>query len=326
MKKMISIALIILIVLFMFVPNKSEALVIGEGDRILTPEMVGQQIANWSKQFYNEHKDQCYYAYGESQERINAYNAPINDTTTYGFDCVGWVSFAVHHATGLGGNSYKSFVIPQVEWTINKYGIFDIYLQNVSIYNEADCQAMGVKPGDVLVKSNARGGEHVGIYVGDNVVIHSTGHPLSATSVEYFASSESSTGYVVDYVCRISESAAKNANFSFVADGVVLPTDGGGVGTVTGGSNNFEFNGLPNNVSYSSSQDNLWLFDLISQFFGFFAGMMINLLKYSIIGYIEMAEAIANIFLQSTTESLSQVKDIEYAAVQYVDEYSLRCY
>ena len=51
MKKMISIALIILIVLFMFVPNKSEALVIGEGDRILTPEMVGQQIANWSKQF-----------------------------------------------------------------------------------------------------------------------------------------------------------------------------------------------------------------------------------------------------------------------------------
>ena len=81
-----------------------------------------------------------------------------------------------------------------------------------------------------------------------------------------------------------------------------------------------------NLLSYSSSQDNLWLFDLISQFFGFFAGMMINLLKYSIIGYIEMAESIANIFLQSTTESLSQVNDIEYAAVQYVDEYSLRCY
>lgn len=326
MKKMVSIALIILIVLFMFVPNKSEALVMGEGEGVLSPETVGRQIANWSKQFYNEHKDQVYYDNTFGTPREIAYNAPIDDTTKYYVDCVGWVSFAVHHATGLGGNTYKSFVIPQVEWTINKYGIFDIYLQNVSIYNEADCQALGVKPGDILVKSTDRGGEHVGIYVGDNVVIHSAGHPLSASSVEYFASSQSSTGYVVDYVCRISESAAKNANFSFVADGVVLPSDGGGVGTVTGGSNNFEFNGLPNNVSYSSSQDNLWLFDLISQFFGFFAGMMINLLKYSIIGYIEMAEAIANIFLQSTTESLSQVKDIEYAAVQYVDEYSLRCY
>lgn len=324
MKRMISIALIILIVLFMFVPNKSEALVMGEGDTILTPEMVGRQTATWAYNFYLEHeveRDQTNYEnVGKTGGtlRAEAYNAPIDNTTQYYMDCVGWISFAYHHAAGIGGSYFTIFGQPQRGNGTTAFNGFYEYRQFVRIYNEQDCINNGCLPGDILVKSVLSNGEHVGLYLGNDMVLHCVTGGVKLDTVNDFVYGGSS-GKVIDFVVRITEETAKTANFAFIPDGVTLPNGGST-------SSGFEFNGLPNNVSYSSSQDNLWLFDLISQFFGFFAGMMINLLKYSIIGYIEMAEAIANIFLQSTTESLSQVKDIEYAAVQYVDEYSLRCY
>ncbi len=334
MKKMISIATIILIVLFMFVPNNSLALVAGEGGVELTPEIVGQQIANWAIQFCNDEDDGKYTClYNDNTNDSNgsprsiAYNAKIVEGATYEFDCVGWVSFAIHHATGIGYDSFTIFASP-TRYGFNNVAFGRGFFEEVW-RNDAGVEGLPtdvtVLPGDILIMNG-----HVGLYVGKNsegvdmvADMWSTANGgLGIRSATTFTNAVANDN--LKQIGRVTEEAARNANFQFVADGVYLPGSIGSGGSST--SNNFEFNGLPNNVSYSSSQDNLWLFDLISQFFGFFAGMMINLLKYSIIGYIEMAESIANIFLQSTTESLSQVNDIEYAAVQYVDEYSLRCY
>ena len=87
----------------------------------------------------------------------------------------------------------------------------------------------------------------------------------------------------------------------------------------------FEFNGMPTQVSLSSKKDLEWLFEQVSQFFGFFAGLIINLIKYSIMGYIIMAESLVNLLLNATTESLSQTaliqNDISYAYVQFADDF-----
>lgn len=313
MKKTIKIFAILIVVFFIFASmNIVRAANATTGH---TVEEVGQQIANWSIEFYNEHKDQCYYKNWDTGYREIAYNAPIDYTTTYGFDCVGWVSFAIHHATGLGTQNYQSFAIPQVYWTVAKNG-FECYQSNVKIYNEQDGLALGLRPGDILVKSTDSSGEHVGIYVGNNTVIHSIGHPLSMHTVEEFASSRYSKGTVIDYIVRVSEKAAKVANFEFVPGGVILPPSG----SASASGEEFEFNGLPNTVSYTKPGGLDWLFDQISQFFSFLAGMIINVIKYSILGYAGLVQTIVGGIIEWTEEPLSNTTNtVEVSYVQPIE-------
>lgn len=324
MKKAIGTILLIMFILFMFVPNTT----LGASSNATTghtAEEVGVQIANWAIQFYNEHQQQCYYDSTYGTPRELSYSAAIDNTTRYYFDCVGWISFAVHHATGIGNAYFTIFAQPQRGYGTTAFNGFYEYLQDVRIYSEQDALALGVRPGDVLVKSVNTGGCHVGLYVGNDTVIHSInstyGNDLRIDTVAGFATGtgyNGSDGYVVDYVDRVSDSTAQSANFEFIANGSVqLPG-----GSATTG---FEFNGLPAQVSLSSKKDLEWLFEQVSQFFGFFAGLIINLIKYSIMGYIIMAESLVNLLLNATTESLSQTaliqNDISYAYVQFADDF-----
>ena len=46
----------------------------------------------------------------------------------YQFDCVGWVSFAIHHATGIGNQSFTIFASPtQYGWNEQNFakGFFE---------------------------------------------------------------------------------------------------------------------------------------------------------------------------------------------------------
>ena len=307
MKKTISIILLVLIVFSMFVPGKVKAENASTGHSI---EEVGAQIANWSIEFYNKHKNQCWYSLDFS-DREQAYNAQINDTSAYLFDCVGWVSFAVHHATGLGDRTFTYFAQPQ-----NPYVLGGFTKINVSITNEQEGKKQGLIPGDILIKSTASGGKHVGIYVGNNQVIHSTGNPLSSNTVAEFASSSNSSGSVIDYIARVSETLAKSANFEFIADGAILPS--------TPFASGFEFEGMPTNVSYGGSSTVVeWLFDKIWQFFSFLVGMIINLLKYAILGYISLTEKIVSDVLHKVeeTQATSNINYIQYAYEKNINIY-----
>lgn len=307
MKKIFNI-LLLSCILFMFVTNKSLAEDSNKSNANVghTVAEVGRQIANWSIAFYNEHKSQCTYdsSYGEPREI--SYSMPIDDTSTYCFDCVGWVSFAIHHATGLGGKSFTYFASPQ-SGVYKESGFESVWTGHA--YNTDSSWSTG----DILIISD-KDAPHVGIYIGNNEVIDMTSTDgLRRVSVNKFAHK------AITEVGRVTQKAANTANFEFVEDGALLPSDE---------TYEFEFNGLPSNVSYSSPKGFAWLFDQIFQFFGFFAGLIINILKLSILGYAIIAQNIVNAFIDSSSKDLSGtatsqiINDISYAYVQVIEDSS----
>ena len=174
MKKIFSIVLLLLVSFMMFVPSR----VLGEDKQNSnattghTVEEVGMQIATWAIQFCNDEdagKYTCLYNDNTNDDngspRSIAYNAQIAEGSTYEFDCVGWVSFAVHHATGIGNESFTIFASP------TRYG-WNSYNFNRGFYEEIWRNDAGVNglprdvtvlPGDILVMDG-----HVGLYVGKN--------------------------------------------------------------------------------------------------------------------------------------------------------------
>ena len=308
MKKIINTILLILIVFGLFAPAK--VLANTNASTGHNAEEVGRQIANWSIDFYNNHKNQCYYDSEFNGKREASYNAQINDTSKYYFDCVGWVSFAIHHATGLGSKEWTIFVDPCPD-VFTQNG-FELIVDNVRLYNENDCRINGIRPGDILIIKQRNEDGHVGIYVGNNTVIHSIGHPLNSDTVENFIAQ--SDGNWIDAIARVSEGAAQNADFEFVADGVVLPGDGGNIEL---DDQEFEFNGMPSDVGYGGTTNLEWFFDQIAQFFSFLLGTIINIIKMSILGYISLAETLINSFI-NTTEQPITIQQNSYVNVKEI--------
>ncbi len=345
MKKIFSIVLLLLVSFMMFVPSR----VLGEDKQNSnattghTVEEVGMQIATWAIQFCNDEdagKYTCLYNDNTNDDngspRSIAYNAQIAEGSTYEFDCVGWVSFAVHHATGIGNESFTIFASP------TRYG-WNSYNFNRGFYEEIWRNDAGVNglprdvtvlPGDILVMDG-----HVGLYVGKNSqgedmvadMWSTASGGLGIRSAYTFSNCRGSQDNLKQ-IGRITEEAAKAANFEFIADGVYLP---GSMASTSNSAGDFEFNGMPTQVSYSKRKDLAWLFNQISQFFGFFGGMIINVIKFAALGYVIMFQSLANNFINASGESLTNTTttnttanlgNISYAYVKFIDDNSLGLY
>ena len=85
----------------------------------------------------------------------------------------------------------------------------------------------------------------------------------------------------------------------------------------------------------SSKKDLEWLFEQVSQFFGFFGGMIINVIKFAALGYVIMFQSLANNFINASGESLTNTTttnttanlgNISYAYVKFIDDNSLGLY
>ena len=58
---------------------------------------------------------------------------------------------------------------------------------------------------------------------------------------------------------------------------------------------NFDFAGSPKNVTYSGKRKlGIWIFSKISEFLDYIASIIINGIKYSILGYAMAFESIVN--------------------------------
>lgn len=322
MKKTIKIFTILIVVFFIFASNnivKASNATTGH-----TVEEVGQQIANWAIKFCNEEEQGMYTVVyddetdGEnSSPRWDAYDAVIVEGGYYKIDCVGWLSFAIHHATGLGEKNFTIFASP-TRYGFNSTNIAKGYFEEIW-RNDSGLDSLPtnveVLPGDLLAMNG-----HVGIYVGNGMVadMWTTEHGgLGIRSVATFAHSVKYDN--IKQILRVTEKAAKVANFEFVPGGSILPPSG----SVSASGEEFEFNGLPNTVSYTKPGGLDWLFDQISQFFSFLAGMIINVIKYSILGYAGLVQTIVGGTIEWTEEPLSNttntVNTVEVSYVQPIE-------
>ena len=155
---------VIVVSLCLFLKNDVQA---------MTPEEAGKYVAEFAINFFDAHASET--TYGVSG-RASAYHGQ-KTSGKYQFDCVGWLSFAVHQATGYGNKDFTEFAVP---FHGNPYpgynnGYKEVYgkggSSNKIPLDELKAQ---LKPGDLLMSIGPR--KHVLLYVGDNTLIHSTGH------------------------------------------------------------------------------------------------------------------------------------------------------
>ena len=167
-KKYIIIVVVIFVSLCFFTATDVQA---------VSAEEAGQYIAEFAINFFDAHASETKYGV---TGRASAYQGNKSGGT-YTMDCVGWLSFAVHQATGLGDSSFTEFAVPFHEGSgeVNPNpgffnGIAQVYgsggSNNKIPLNELKQQ---LKPGDLLMSIGPR--KHVLLYVGDNTLIHSTG-------------------------------------------------------------------------------------------------------------------------------------------------------
>lgn len=176
-------------------------------------KQAGETIAAWAIDFYEKHESQCVY---QLEGRENTYIMGVSDndkTSTYYFDCVGFVSFAVHHAIGLNS-----------DWTIygtpSQYGLPDNQaFQKVETKSKTMAGAVSeLLPGDIVVCYG-----HVFLYLGNGMSLGMNRgglhYRLAIEEEMYQRGNPPYSGYVM----RITEEAAKRADFTYIK--------GAGVGT-----------------------------------------------------------------------------------------------
>lgn len=176
----------------------------------LTQDEAGQYIAEFAINFCKNYADQTIYSWTDSH-RFRAYNdvkttgsvgsgGALNGTyfeNKYAMDCVGWVSFAIHHALGIDSNirgsvdgyTFSYFVVPT-----NCSGTDTSIMEKVN---------GALKPGDILVNSH-----HVMVYVGNDTIVDSAGAGPPKGAISQRTLAEYGGGYNVAYRVR-SDVAAK---------------------------------------------------------------------------------------------------------------------
>lgn len=176
-----------------------------------TKKEAQETIAAWCKDFYNKHVNQCSYDFSFGYPREHSYSLPVSDgdtSTQYVFDCVGFVSFAIHHAIGIGDPDWDIFASPSAYEPGNVSG----GLEPVTV-------PFGQwQPGDVIIMPH-----HVAIYVGNGMNVEMWQSGLVNVEAE---TAVSNNGGYSGYVGRITEEAARNANFKYLEGASFEGVDG----------------------------------------------------------------------------------------------------
>ena len=204
----------------------------------------------------------------------------------YFFDCVGWVSFAIHNSVGLGNDTFTYFAVPTgcSSATGNGYA-------NLSTTTD-------LKPGDILRSSG-----HVMLYVGDidnsgkGSIIHCTGYgkdggPANGSSwpnynwgliCEYYDSSSwkskvVSVARVTDSTLAGLDASTFNTNGNVISVGSASNNSATGKGGLTTANmSDFYYNGIPDG-KYSVTKG-FWerIIDVLAAIFNFLVGLIRNI-------------------------------------------------
>ncbi len=188
-----------------------------DGVQAVSQEEAGKYIAEFAINFFDAHGSET--TYNRDGGRNTTYTGSKYGGK-YAFDCVGWVSFAIHQATGFGNDAFTEFAIPSPNNAPGYFNGFQEVYGKVGSRNVIPIEELKqqLKPGDAVLKN----AQHVLLYVGDGTLIHCTGHGpgpeyggskgygLIKETIEHFYAS----GYGIESIGRVTEEAAATINDS----------------------------------------------------------------------------------------------------------------
>lgn len=190
---------------------------------------AGKYIAEFSVNFFENYADQTVYSYDDNQRTLAYRGIKTSGKTSapyyksfsdkYAFDCVGWVSFAIHQSLGIGSNSTMTFFgqprgYGQVGAFFNGFKAIKGNPNSwTKLSNEEIHQTL--QPGDLLLSTY----QHILIYVGDDQVVHCTGGGPGASyggnkGYGIVRNKLSELNYQFACIGRITESTAASINES----------------------------------------------------------------------------------------------------------------
>ena len=242
-------------------------------------ESARMQIANWAIAFARgSEAGKCTYTQNFT-DRANTYTRP-DPQAEYRFDCVGWVNYAVNRAIEITYSEAEDgsggFVTPQS-------GIKDTsHFAYVSI-NE-------IQPGDILIAPSA---PHVAIYVGNYQIVDMLTIGLALRTISSSYTELSWTECTYTEAARLV--SADGANFSPIEGGEDLELEEKPNWTqeevdLDIVAEQFTFDGMPPTMIYQDEKVDVfrWIFDGISGFMDFIAGLLISFIKMPILGFAAM--------------------------------------
>ena len=280
-KKLIAIILIILMIVLVCSPKVTLATETNqESDSTVSDvEAARMQIANWAIAFARgSEAGKCTYTQNFA-DRANTYTRP-DPQAEYRFDCVGWVNYAVNRAIEITYSEAEDgsggFVTPQS-------GIKDTsHFAYVSI-NE-------IQPGDILIAPSA---PHVAIYVGNYQIVDMLTIGLALRTISSSYTELSWTACTYTRAARLK--SADGANFSPIEGGEDLELEENPNWTqeevdLDKVAEQFTFDGMPPTMIYQDEKVDVfrWIFDGISGFMDFIAGLLISFIKMPILGFAAM--------------------------------------
>ena len=126
-------------------------------------EQCQEALVNYSKDFAQKKGSDTHYYVADYSDNYNSERAKAylrdegcgvgEHQGELGMDCVGWVSYAIHHCYGIGSNDYFDYFATPQNGCCSPYFELRTDLDNK-------------KPGDVLISEH-----HVMIYVGNNQIV-----------------------------------------------------------------------------------------------------------------------------------------------------------
>lgn len=262
-------------------------------------------IASFAIDFYNKYGTRVKYDYTPSVRGAAYQEQVVGSMQQYGMDCVGWVSYCIHHATGLDRPSVRSgacgFVVPE------KYG----YQNFPELFDDVTGQEL--LPGDILSNSH-----HVMVYVGNDKLIDSRGHGpgggLTYTTFAEYAAANNTSGSdtrgVYLRVYRLSETAARELNESDLA-----PIISGLESLSRDKKKDYGYNGMPSRGGYTGSSDPVknalkWIINKLSQIADYLIGILTMGIKIQLIGWTTIIENVITDMVNEITGTQVESTDV----------------
>lgn len=221
-----------------------------------------------------------------------------------GMDCVGWVSYAIHHCYGIGSTSkFDYFVTPQ-NGACSPY-----YTQKYDMEN--------MEAGDIIIYSGSR--THVAIYVGDGKMVDgANGRGLSpCVALRDYDKGAQSYGRLTD--------ASGITTLIDSYNGTGLKASGASGTSKSIDYANFYFNGIPDGKYSLASRKNIFeiLIEALKELINFFIGLITYLFRGLIIGIISVFDRLLNNTIQSVNDSPKSLQESGVKATNADDPYSM---